>query len=87
MIGADLVRYRQAADVIETSRLDYTVVRPSWLTDKDETGYETTQKGEPFTGAEVARKAVATYIASLIEHPAKDVKASVGVNKPRGIQR
>jgi len=40
----------QAADVIETSRLDYTVVRPSWLTDKDETGHETTQKGEPFTG-------------------------------------
>lgn len=82
MIGADLVRYRHAADVIEASELDYTVVRPSWLTDNDETAYETTQKGQPFVGTEVARKAVAAYIADLIEHPDRDVKASVGVNKP-----
>lgn len=82
MIGADLVRYRHAADVIEASELDYTVVRPSWLTDNDETAYETTQKGQPFVGTEVARKAVAAYIADLIEHPDRNVKASVGVNKP-----
>jgi uncharacterized protein YbjT (DUF2867 family) len=43
IIGADLVRYRQAADIIENSDLDYTIVRPSWLTDKEETDYETTQ--------------------------------------------
>ena len=82
MIGADLVRYRHAADVIEASELDYTVVRPSWLTDNDETAYETTRKGQPFVGTEVARKAVAAYIADLIEHPDRNVKASVGVNKP-----
>lgn len=82
MIGSDLVRYRHAADVIEASDLDYTVVRPSWLTNKDETDYETTQKGQPFVGTEVARKAVAAYITDLIEHPDKDVKASIGVNKP-----
>lgn len=82
MIGSDLVRYRHAADIIEASSLDYTIIRPSWLTDKNETAYETTQKGEPFVGTEVARKAVAAYIASIIETPGKDVKASVGVNKP-----
>ncbi|WP_020560832.1 SDR family oxidoreductase [Thiofilum flexile] len=82
MIGEDLVRYRHAADIIEASPLDYTVVRPSWLTDNDEVAYETTQKGQPFIGTEVARKAVAAYITDLIEHPEKDVKASVGVNKP-----
>ncbi|MCD2423237.1 SDR family oxidoreductase [Niabella pedocola] len=82
MIGAELVRYRKAADVIENSDLDYTIVRPSWLTNKDETDYETTQKGEAFRGTEVARKAVGTYIAAIILHPGKDVKASVGVNKP-----
>ncbi|HPQ97222.1 MAG TPA: NAD-dependent dehydratase, partial [Thiolinea sp.] len=48
----------------------------------DETAYETTQKGQPFVGTEVARKAVAAYIADLIEHPDRNVKASVGVNKP-----
>lgn len=82
MIGSELVRYRKAADVIEKSGLDYTIVRPSWLTDKDETDYETTQKGEKFTGTEVARKAVGAYIASVIENPLKDVSASVGIQKP-----
>ncbi|MEC5145800.1 NAD(P)H-binding protein [Chitinophaga sp. 212800010-3] len=82
MIGAELVRYRKAADVIEKSALDYTIVRPSWLTDKDETDYETTQKGEKFTGTEVARKAVGAYITAVIENPSNDVKASVGINKP-----
>lgn len=82
MIGADLVRYRHAADVIESSSLDYTVIRPSWLTDKNEIQYETTQKGEPFVGTEVARKAVAKYIVDVIENQERDVKASVGINKP-----
>lgn len=82
MIGADLVRYRNAADIIENSTLDYTLVRPSWLTDKNELDYETTQKGEPFTGTEVAREAVAAYVASIIENPDQDVRASVGVQKP-----
>lgn len=82
MIGSDLAPYRKAADVIGNSGLDYTIVRPSWLTNNDETDYETTQKGEPFRGTEVARKAVATYISDLVENPEKDVKASVGVNKP-----
>lgn len=82
MIGEALKTYRRAADIIEASNLDYTIVRPSWLTDKDETNYETTQKGEPFIGTEVSRKAVAEYITDLIQHPDKDVKASVGVNKP-----
>lgn len=82
MIGSDLIPYRKAADIIEGSSLDYTIVRPSWLTNHNETNYETTQKGEPFRGTEVARKAVASYITSLIEQPDKDLKASVGVNKP-----
>lgn len=82
MIGIDLISYRKAADIIEKSDLDYTIVRPSWLTDNNETDYETTQKGEPFTGTEVARKAVAAYITNIIEHPGKDIKASVGINKP-----
>lgn len=30
--------------MIESSRLDYTIIRPAWLTDKDEVDYEITQK-------------------------------------------
>ncbi len=82
MIGSAIKTYRKAADVIEASDLDYTIVRPAWLTDDDEVDFETTQKSEPFKGTEVSRKSVAAYIANVIEHPGKDSKASVGVNKP-----
>ncbi|MFT3674811.1 MAG: SDR family oxidoreductase [Chitinophagaceae bacterium] len=82
MIGASLKTYRKAADIIEASGLDYTVVRPAWLTDYDEVDYELTQKNDPFKGTEVSRKSVAAYIADLIRNPQKDNKASVGINKP-----
>ncbi|GAQ15671.1 oxidoreductase [Myroides odoratimimus] len=82
MIGSELVRYAKATRIIEQSALDYTIVRPSWLTDKDETDYETTQKGEEFHGTEVSRKAVGTYITDIILNPAKDIKSSIGINKP-----
>lgn len=43
-------RYRLAADVIEGSDLDYTIIRPAWLTNLDEVDYETTLRDEPFKG-------------------------------------
>jgi uncharacterized protein YbjT (DUF2867 family) len=42
--------YRKAADVIEASDLDYTILRPTWFTGADEVDYETTRKGEPEKG-------------------------------------
>ena len=33
MIGAYLKPYRKAADILEASKLDYTIIRPAWLTD------------------------------------------------------
>lgn len=72
--------YRAAADVIEASDLDYTIVRPGWF-DNGSDDYEVTQKGEPFGGHDVSRRA----IADLVMHAADDndyVKASVGINRP-----
>lgn len=82
IIGEALKSYRKAADSIEASNLDYTVVRPAWLTDNDEVEFETTQKSEPFKGTEVSRKSVGAYISQLIQNPQQDSKASIGVNKP-----
>lgn len=81
-IGKPLKRYRRAADIIESSDLDYTIVRPAWLTNKDEVNYETTKKGELFKGMRVSRKSVGAFIANLIVHPEKEIKQSIGVNKP-----
>jgi uncharacterized protein YbjT (DUF2867 family) len=39
--------YRMAADVIEASDLEYTILRPTWFTSEDEVDYETTKKAWP----------------------------------------
>ncbi|WP_346846120.1 NAD(P)H-binding protein [uncultured Rothia sp.] len=82
MIGEALKDYRHAADVIEASDLDYTIVRPAWLTNNDETDYETTSRDEQFKGTEVSRKAVAAFVASVVAEPAAHARTKVGVNKP-----
>jgi uncharacterized protein YbjT (DUF2867 family) len=74
--------YRKAAEVIEASDLDYTILRPGWFTDADEIDYVTTQKGEPFRGHDVSRKSVAALVVRLVTSPTREVRRSVGVNKP-----
>lgn len=82
MIGEDLKPYRRAADLIEASGLDVTIVRPAWLTDEDTVDFETTTRTQPFRGTEVSRKSVAAYLRSLIQDPAKDIGGNTGLNKP-----
>ncbi|MFD0897503.1 NAD(P)H-binding protein [Loigolactobacillus binensis] len=82
MIGQSLAPYRKAAALIEQSDLDYTILRPAWLTNYDEVAYEKTQKGEPFKGTEISRQSVAAYVTAVINEPTLDVRASVGLDKP-----
>ena len=74
--------YRKAADVIEASNLEYTVLRPTWFTTADEVDYETTRKGEPEKGSVISQKSLATLITRIIESPEKYVRENLGVNKP-----
>lgn len=74
--------YRKAADVIEASGLEYTILRPTWFTDADEVDYETTRKGEPEKGSVISQKSLATFIVKIIETPEKYIRENVGVNKP-----
>lgn len=82
MLGTTLDAYAAGADAIESSDLDYTIVRPAWFSDKDDVDYELTQKGEPFTGTEVSRRSVAAYVASLIADPGQEIRRSVGISEP-----
>lgn len=83
ILGSYLTTYRAAADVISASDLDYTIIRPAWLTNKNEVDYEETIGATTaFKGTEVSRKSVAKHIVDLIENPDKEVKANVGLNKP-----
>jgi len=81
-IGEDLKPFRRAADIIEASKLDYTIIRPAWLTDENEVDYELTPRNEPFKGTVVSRKSVADLIAKIIRSPSLHLRGNVGVNKP-----
>ena len=74
--------YRNAADVIEGSDLEYTILRPTWFTNADEVDYEITRKGEPEKGSIVSQKSLAKLIATIIISPEKYIRESLGVNKP-----
>jgi uncharacterized protein YbjT (DUF2867 family) len=74
--------YRKAADVIEASDLEYTILRPTWFTGADEVDYETTRKGEPEKGSVISQKSLAALIAGIIEHPENYIRENLGVNKP-----
>jgi uncharacterized protein YbjT (DUF2867 family) len=75
--------YRDSASVIEASDLDYTIIRPEWLNDRDEVDYGTTQKGEPFKNpsATVSRKSVADLVVKLATTPGLEIRKSLGVHK------
>jgi len=81
-IGSYLPPFRKAADLIEGSGVDYTILRPAWLTDRDEVNYETTGRDEPFKGTEVSRKSVAALIVECINDPKRFSHSNAGVNKP-----
>jgi uncharacterized protein YbjT (DUF2867 family) len=74
--------YRKAADVIEASGTEYTILRPTWFTNADEVNYETTGKGEPEKGSVISQKSLATLITRIIESPEKYARENLGVNKP-----
>src|ERR687895_229099 len=81
-IGSLLGPYRAAADTIEESGLDYTILRPAWLTDADEVSYEVTQRHEPFKGTEVSRQSVAALVTEIVTQPDRWSRSNLGVNKP-----
>ena len=74
--------YRKAADVIEASDLEYTVLRPTWLANAYEVDYETTGKGEREKGSVISQKSLATLITKIIESPEEDARENLCVNKP-----
>lgn len=82
IIGEDLKPYRRSADRIEASGLQYTILRPAWLTDEDEVDYELTGRNEPFKGTVVSRRSVGDLIVRIVASPELHVGENLGVNQP-----
>jgi uncharacterized protein YbjT (DUF2867 family) len=80
--GSILDPYRRSAAVVESSDLDYTIIRPAWLSDDDKIAYGTTVKGERFAnaGAHVSRRSVADLIVKLAITRRFGVRESIGVH-------
>ena len=74
--------YRQAADVIEASSLDYTIIRPGWF-DEGSDNYEVTRKGEAFKGHDVSRQAICNLVLKLIQQNGLGIRESLGINRPQ----
>lgn len=80
--GSILDPYRNSVKLIEASDLDYTIIRPAWLNDRNEIAYGTTRKGEVFVNKDktVSRKSVADLIVKLALTPGFGIRESLGVN-------
>lgn len=75
--------YKEKAESVEASDLDYTLLRLTWLyNEPGNEAYSTTDKGEPFVGAQVTRNAVARMVMDIIEDPSKYSRESPGVYEP-----
>lgn len=73
--------YRDSAAVIESSDLDYTILRPGWFTHEDEVNYQVTQKGEPFKGHDVSLNSLSDLIVKLVTTQGLHVRRSLGVSR------
>ena len=76
-----LIPYRKAADIIENSGLEYTVIRPGWF-DEGNDDYEITKKGEQFKGHDISRQAIANFVVKLIENSNYGINESFGISRP-----
>ncbi|GFZ26224.1 NAD(P)H-binding protein [Lactobacillus corticis] len=73
----------EAADIIEKSDLDYVILRTTWLYNNPaNTKVEVTQKGEPYTSAQITREAVAKFASQLLTGEADYHQANLGIGEP-----
>ena len=76
-----LVPFRKAADIIEESNLDYTLIRPGWFT-SGPVDYELTPKGTAFGGHDVSIASIVDLVYRLTSDSQLGNRASLGINTP-----
>lgn len=74
--------FRIAADLIEESGLDYTIIRPTELSDADVMQNLTIQedKEQLQNGSSITRTSVANFVENIILDPSKYSKSSVAIS-------
>jgi len=82
MVGNTRPTNLKTAEVIERSSLDYTVLRPVWLTNKSSENFELTRKGETYKGTETSRASLGRFVADLVKNPALHIHENLGISQP-----
>lgn len=80
-VSSNLRPYREGADMVENSGLDYTILRPSWFTNDDEINYELRSKGKSENTGTISRKSLATVISRIIRHPQMHRNQNLNVSR------
>lgn len=73
---------RRAARIIESSTLQYTIIRAAYMTDDSKVDYELTQKGEIFKGTMVSRASIADLVLQIVSNPCEYARTSLGIAQP-----
>ncbi|CAM3673566.1 SDR family oxidoreductase [Polaromonas hydrogenivorans] len=82
MVGHTRPANLRMAEVIEQSSLNYTILRPVWLTDKSTQEFELTKKGEVYKGTETSRASLGRFVADVVKNPALHGNENLGVSQP-----
>lgn len=77
----DQVPNRKAADVVENSGLDYTILRPGYLREGDKDDFTLTLKGEKAKGYISTIPSVVELAVNLIKDDAMYVRESVSITR------
>lgn len=72
---------RKAADIIEASSLNYTLLRPGYLRNGDENDFVLTLKGEPAKGYITSVSSLVNFILQLISDKRLYSRESVSITK------
>lgn len=79
--GNILAPYRESAEVVEYSGLDYTLIRPGWFTNSSDVDYTLTHKGDPFQGTSVSRLSISDLINRMVMTPDLYLHESLGISR------
>jgi len=81
-IGAYLPPFRRAADVIEASGLDYTILRPAWLRTRTKLSMRRLRGMTLSREQKSLARVLPLLIAKILDLPNLDSRGNLGVNKP-----
>lgn len=82
MVGYTRPINLKTAEVLENSSLDYTVLRPVWLTDHSSREFQLIKKGETYKGTETSRASIAQFVSDVVKNPALYVNENLGISQP-----